>query len=123
MPIYEYVCTDCGEPVEKLQKIADAPLTDCPACGQAALKRKVSAASFRLSGNGWYETDFKSKGQRNLRGGGSESGKDSSQSTKSSDGSSADKSGSQDQKKSSGEAGKSSSGQSGSQTRSSKQTA
>lgn len=66
MPIYEYVCQHCGEPVEKLQKLSDAPLTDCPACGQSALKRKVSAAGFRLSGGGWYETDFKSDGKRNL---------------------------------------------------------
>lgn len=66
MPIYEYVCQSCGEPLEKLQKLADAPLTDCPACGEAALKRKVSAAGFRLSGGGWYETDFKSDGKRNL---------------------------------------------------------
>lgn len=70
MPIYEYVCTECGEPLEKLQKLADAPLTDCPACGQASLKRKVSAAGFRLSGGGWYETDFKSDNRRNITGGG-----------------------------------------------------
>lgn len=68
MPIYEYACQSCGEPLEKLQKLADAPLTDCPACGEAALKRKVSAAGFRLSGGGWYETDFKSDGKRNLAG-------------------------------------------------------
>ncbi|WP_423823491.1 zinc ribbon domain-containing protein [Salinisphaera sp. SPP-AMP-43] len=66
MPIYEYVCTHCGEPLEKLQKLSDAPLTDCPACGQASLKRKMSAAGFRLSGGGWYETDFKSDNRRNL---------------------------------------------------------
>lgn len=70
MPIYEYICAECGEPVEKLQKISDAPLTDCPACGQAALKRKISAAGFRLAGGGWYETDFKSDNRRNLSGDG-----------------------------------------------------
>lgn len=70
MPIYEYVCTNCGEPLEKLQKLSDGPLTDCPACGEAALKRKVSAAGFRLAGGGWYETDFKSDNRRNLTGDG-----------------------------------------------------
>ncbi|MES1936635.1 FmdB family zinc ribbon protein [Salinisphaera hydrothermalis] len=70
MPIYEYVCTNCGEPLEKLQKLSDAPLTECPACGQATLKRKVSAAGFRLAGGGWYETDFKSDNRRNLTGDG-----------------------------------------------------
>lgn len=68
MPIYEYVCTRCSEPLEKLQKLSDDPLTDCPACGESALRRKVSAAGFRLAGSGWYETDFKSSNQRNLAG-------------------------------------------------------
>ncbi|MGB7754544.1 MAG: zinc ribbon domain-containing protein [Salinisphaera sp.] len=73
MPIYEYVCTNCGEPLEKLQKLSDAPLTECPACGEAALKRKVSVAGFRLAGGGWYETDFKSDNRRNVTGDGNAS--------------------------------------------------
>ncbi len=60
MPIYEFQCQSCGNEVEVLQKISDAPLTVCPACGNAEMKKKVSAAAFRLSGRGWYETDFKS---------------------------------------------------------------
>ena len=66
MPIYEYVCTECEHPHEALQKMSDAPLTDCPVCGKSTLKKKISAAGFRLSGSGWYETDFKSNKQRNL---------------------------------------------------------
>ncbi len=68
MPIYEYVCRSCGEELEQLQRMSDDALTDCPACGESALKRKISAAGFRLSGGGWYETDFKSDGKRNLAG-------------------------------------------------------
>jgi putative FmdB family regulatory protein len=52
--------------MEKLQKISDDLLVDCPACGQPGLKRLVSAAAFRLKGNGWYETDFKKDNKRNL---------------------------------------------------------
>jgi putative FmdB family regulatory protein len=66
MPIYEYVCDACDESHDALQKISDAPLTDCPACGESSLKKKISAPGFRLSGSGWYETDFKSGNQRNL---------------------------------------------------------
>ena len=66
MPIYEYVCTECEHPHEALQKMSDAPLVDCPACGKPSLKKLISAAGFRLSGSGWYETDFKSDKQRNL---------------------------------------------------------
>ncbi len=66
MPIYEYRCQACGHELEKLQKLSDAPLVDCPACGQPALSKLVSAAGFRLKGGGWYETDFKKDGKRNL---------------------------------------------------------
>ncbi|MDT8321353.1 MAG: zinc ribbon domain-containing protein [Xanthomonadales bacterium] len=66
MPIYEYRCSSCGNQLEKLQRLSDEPLKDCPACGQAALLKLVSAAGFRLKGAGWYETDFKKDGQKNL---------------------------------------------------------
>ena len=60
MPIYEYRCQSCKHTLEELQKMNDKPLTDCPECGEPALRRLVSAPSFRLKGGGWYETDFKS---------------------------------------------------------------
>jgi len=66
MPIYEYICTECNHPHEALQKLSDAPLVDCPACSISALKKIISAPGFRLSGSGWYETDFKSDKQKNL---------------------------------------------------------
>ena len=68
MPFYEYQCGRCGHHHEAMQKIADPHLRRCPACGRNALKRLVSAASFRLKGGGWYETDFKSdsESRRNL---------------------------------------------------------
>ena len=66
MPIYEYVCSECGHALEALQKLSDAPLLTCPSCTKDGLKKKISAPGFRLSGSGWYETDFKSKNQKNL---------------------------------------------------------
>ena len=66
MPIYEYVCNECGHQHEALQKMSDAPLVECPACEKDGLKKKISAPGFRLSGSGWYETDFKSDNQKNL---------------------------------------------------------
>jgi putative FmdB family regulatory protein len=66
MPIYAYRCEDCGHELDALQKISDAPLTDCPECGAAALKKQITAAAFRLKGAGWYETDFKKDGKKNL---------------------------------------------------------
>ncbi|WP_405227767.1 FmdB family zinc ribbon protein [Lentisalinibacter sediminis] len=76
MPIYEYVCKSCGHELDALQKMSDDPLTDCPDCGEAALKRKISAPRFRLKGSGWYETDFKTDKdkKRNLADGGGSGG-------------------------------------------------
>ena len=69
MPIYEYQCKACGKELEALQKISEEPLQDCPACGESTLKKKISAAAFRLKGGGWYETDFKTGDKKNLASG------------------------------------------------------
>lgn len=66
MPFYEYRCQACGHELEAMQKMSDAPLTECPACGKPELRKQVSAAGFRLSGGGWYETDFKGGNKKNL---------------------------------------------------------
>ncbi len=87
MPFYEYRCEDCGHELEALQKIADDPLVDCPECDKPDLRKLVSAAAFRLKGSGWYETDFKKDGKKNLAGdSGSSGAKSSESSSKSGDG-------------------------------------
>lgn len=97
MPIYEYECKNCGHRMEKLQKISDAPLKTCPSCDQDALSKLVSAAGFRLKGGGWYETDFKKDGKKNLAGDSGASKDASSKSDSSSDkGSGKDSGGSKD---------------------------
>lgn len=68
MPIYEYRCQSCGHELEKLQKLSDPPLVDCPDCQKPELKKQISAAGFRLKGSGWYETDFKKDRKRNIAG-------------------------------------------------------
>jgi putative FmdB family regulatory protein len=62
MPIYEYRCSACGFEKDALQKMAEAPLVDCPDCGKPALVKLVSAGGFQLKGSGWYATDFKGSG-------------------------------------------------------------
>lgn len=77
MPIYEYRCDNCNHEFESIQKFSDAPLKTCPACAEETLRKKVSAAGFRLKGAGWYETDFKSGSKKNVSGdGGSKNGSD-----------------------------------------------
>ncbi len=74
MPIYEYLCDACGERLEVMQKISERPLKQCPACKENQLRKLVSASAFRLKGSGWYETDFKKGGKKNLSTGADESG-------------------------------------------------
>ncbi|NJD25786.1 MAG: zinc ribbon domain-containing protein [Betaproteobacteria bacterium] len=64
MPIYEYRCDSCGLQKEHLQKLSDAPLTNCPDCGRETYAKLLSAAGFQLKGSGWYATDFKSGGKK-----------------------------------------------------------
>jgi putative FmdB family regulatory protein len=59
MPIYAYRCESCGFGKDLLQKMSDAPLTQCPECGKDAFRKQVTAAGFQLKGSGWYVTDFR----------------------------------------------------------------
>lgn len=68
MPIYAFTCDACGHDFDRLQKLSDPDPTICEQCGLEAVRRKVTAPSFRLAGGGWYETDFKTSGKRNLAG-------------------------------------------------------
>jgi putative FmdB family regulatory protein len=61
MPIYEYQCNACDHTFDKLQKMSDEPIKQCPECGQNTVDKLVSAAAFQLKGTGWYVTDFKDK--------------------------------------------------------------
>jgi putative FmdB family regulatory protein len=65
MPIYEYACENCGHQLDVLQGINDPPISLCPNCQKDTLIKLVSAASFRLKGGGWYETDFKTGDKKN----------------------------------------------------------
>ena len=73
MPIYAFQCTECGHSFDRLQKLSEADPDTCPSCGATGgVRRQLTAPAFRLSGSGWYETDFKKDGdkKRNLADGG-----------------------------------------------------
>lgn len=92
MPFYEYECTACRYYVEALQKISDDPLRKCPNCNRLTLKRLISAPVFRLKGDGWYETDFKSDQEQKRNLAGREEGGESAAADKSKDATDAGKS-------------------------------
>ena len=56
MPTYQYTCTDCGEPVEAMQKFTDDPLTVCAVCG-GRLRKVFSPVGIVFKGSGFYRTD------------------------------------------------------------------
>ena len=60
MPLYEYLCSDCGDTVEVIQKFSDEPLQTCPDCG-GQMERLLSAPAIRFKGTGWYVTDYAGK--------------------------------------------------------------
>ncbi|HJV87994.1 MAG TPA: FmdB family zinc ribbon protein [Noviherbaspirillum sp.] len=62
MPIYAYRCETCGFTKDVLQKLSDAPLTECPSCAKSTFRKQLTAAGFQLKGTGWYATDFKNNG-------------------------------------------------------------
>ncbi|HTP61380.1 MAG TPA: zinc ribbon domain-containing protein [Burkholderiales bacterium] len=64
MPIYEYRCAACGHQEDHLQKLSEAPLTKCPACGKKKYQKQLTAAGFQLKGSGWYASDFKGGGKK-----------------------------------------------------------
>ena len=56
MPTYQYTCTECGEPLETVQKFSDEPLTVCPPCG-GRLRKVFSPVGIVFKGSGFYRTD------------------------------------------------------------------
>lgn len=57
MPIYEYICKDCGKEFEVIQKFSDKPIKKCIHCS-GKVEKKISQSSFHLKGSGWYQTDY-----------------------------------------------------------------
>ena len=85
MPIYEYACPDCGHKFDEIQKFSDDPITICPKCAQANVKKLISQTSFILKGGGWYKDHYGLKpaadsggDAKSAKGEGKTDGKDSS---------------------------------------------
>ncbi|MEU8308519.1 FmdB family zinc ribbon protein [Actinomadura sp. NPDC048955] len=116
MPTYQYVCTECGEPLEVVQKFSDDALTECPAC-TGRLRKVFSAAGIIFKGSGFYRTDSRGSGKSSTTAGASSNGSSngsSSGSSGDSGGSSGDSAKSDSSSKSSDSSSSSSTGKSSS---------
>ena len=90
MPIYEYKC-DNGHVFDVIQKMSDAPLTECQECGAPA-ERVLHPVAVHFKGSGFYNTDYGKKKAGGGNGASSEGSKDSKSSESSSSSSSDSKS-------------------------------
>ena len=79
MPIYEYRCTTCEFQDDLMLKVSAAKTLQCPSCQKNTFEKLVSAPSFKLSGSGWYETDFKNKKESKNASGSSKKKSDSAE--------------------------------------------
>jgi putative FmdB family regulatory protein len=60
MPIYEYLCQNCGHAFEEMQSMMEDSLIKCPNCGKNSLKRLLGAGSGVIfKGSGFYINDYK----------------------------------------------------------------
>ena len=57
MPLYEYECFLCGRHFERIRRVADASMVECPDCG-GKVRRLLSAPALQFKGSGWYVTDY-----------------------------------------------------------------
>jgi putative FmdB family regulatory protein len=80
VPTYQYTCTECGEPLEEVQKFSDDPLTVCPVCG-GKLRKVFSAVGIVFKGSGFYRTDSRGKEPSSASSASSASGSSSSASS------------------------------------------
>lgn len=64
MPTYDYECAGCGHEFEAIQSISGDRLKKCPKCGKMKLHRLIGAGSgIIFKGTGFYEIDYKRKGE------------------------------------------------------------
>ncbi|TDC52872.1 FmdB family transcriptional regulator [Actinomadura sp. KC345] len=122
MPTYQYVCTECAEPLEVVQKFSDDALTECPACS-GKLRKVFSAAGIIFKGSGFYRTDSRGSGKTAGAGASSNGSSSNGDSSGSSDSSKSDASSSSSSSSSSGGDSSSSSSTSSSSSSSSEKVA
>jgi putative FmdB family regulatory protein len=56
MPIYLYECESCGMRFERMQRMSEEPLTECPEC-EGHVHRVIQPVGVIFKGSGFYITD------------------------------------------------------------------
>lgn len=86
MPTYDYTCDNCGYEFEREQRITEAPIKECPRCGELAARRMIGGGGFILKGGGWESDLYSGPSNRSEKKAAAKSGDaSSSESTKASE--------------------------------------
>ena len=56
MPIYQYECDTCGVRFERMQRMSEEPLNECPEC-EGKVHRVIQPVGIIFKGSGFYITD------------------------------------------------------------------
>ena len=67
MPTYSYRCPACGREYDRLQKMSDTTLVECPDCGTPGERQISAGIGFVFKGSGFYETDYKRAGKTHTK--------------------------------------------------------
>ena len=84
MPLYDYVCTNCGHEIEVMHSVHGHGPSACSVCG-GPMKKAIVAPAVHFKGSGWARKESSGGSSRSNRAS-SDSGSGSSSSSSSEDG-------------------------------------
>ena len=62
MPIYDYLCQECGKAQQHFVRNRNDYKPCCKHCGSHVLVRQLSQTAFHLKGDGWYHDGYGLRG-------------------------------------------------------------
>ena len=68
MPIYEFVCQNCGNEFELIRSFSDNSMPTCPHCANEQVDRQVGRPAIHFKGSGWYINDSKQASKSSAHG-------------------------------------------------------
>jgi len=68
VPIYEFVCQNCGYEFELIRSFSDNSTPICPHCANQQVERQVGRPAIHFKGSGWYINDSKKASKSSANG-------------------------------------------------------
>jgi putative FmdB family regulatory protein len=61
VPLYEYECRKCKHRFERIQRLSEPRIENCPRCKGGKVRKLLSRSAVHFKGSGWYVTDYAKK--------------------------------------------------------------